>query len=159
MRSSIVPAQITTVEDKVAGALSFSQLGLLGAPVFLAGVMYALLPPFFAASPYKLAGFFAAAVICGVLAIRVRGQLVLTQAVRFGRYSLRPRFVLYDKNDLYLRPEPVPDARPEVTQWLSEADEEHAAAQRQAVVFYERPTRGRTDHISQGGRRVRTTQK
>lgn len=54
MKTSIVPAQITTVEDKVAGNLSLPQLFLLSAPIFIGSLVYLIFPPFMGAASYKL---------------------------------------------------------------------------------------------------------
>ena len=47
MKTAIVPAQVTTVEDKVAGNLNLTQLLLIASPVFVRGVIYAVFPPSF----------------------------------------------------------------------------------------------------------------
>ena len=103
MKSSIVPAQITTVEDKVAGNLSLSQLMLLAAPVFIGSAIYIVLPPVMTAAIYKLVIMCMLVVGFGMLAIRIKGKLLLLWLITIVRYNLRPRFHVFNKNDSYLR--------------------------------------------------------
>lgn len=110
MKTTIVPAQVTTVEDKIAGSLSFTQLLLMTFPVFLNAALFAFLPPFFNISGLKLVIGGLILLTCLILAIRVRDKLILTWIVVVGRYNLRPRHHLYDKNDPYIRtPISIPD--------------------------------------------------
>lgn len=103
MRTTIVPAQITSVEDKIAGNLSFSQLMLLIVPLFLSVAMYILLPPFGGFHAYKaiIAGMITA--ICLLLAIRFRGKLIAQWLGVRIRYNLRPRYYVFNKNCAYSR--------------------------------------------------------
>lgn len=105
MKTTVVPAQVTTVEDKVAGSLSFTQLLLLITPVFLGGGVFVLLPPLFGFSYLKLLIISALAVICMTVAIRVKGKIILQWIVVLARYIARPKFYLFNKNDSYLRPQ------------------------------------------------------
>lgn len=109
MKITVVPAQVTTVEDRVAGNLSFSQLILLILPVFGGSILFAGLPPLMSASLYKIILICVLAVICGILAIRIRGKIVLFWLIILFRYALRPRLYLFDKNSCHCRedyPEP-----------------------------------------------------
>lgn len=103
MKSTIVPAQITTVEDKIAGSLSMSQLVLLCAPIFIDGVLYILFPPGLKFVLYKVILCIAIALVCASMAIRIKGKVLLLWAIVIVRYNLRPRYYLFDKNDTYLR--------------------------------------------------------
>lgn len=103
MKTTVVPAQVTTVEDKVAGNLNFTQLLLLTAPVFLNVVLYMLVPPMFKFTSIKTALGVTVTIACLTLAIRIKGKLVMTWAVVISRYLLRPRYYLFNKNDAYLR--------------------------------------------------------
>ena len=105
MRTTVVPAQVTTVEDKIAGNLNFTQLLLMTTPVFLSGAIFAFLPPFMNLAVYKLAicGILASA--CLFLALRIKGEIMLSWISLIARYNLRPRYYLYNKNDVYLRKE------------------------------------------------------
>lgn len=103
MRSTIVPAQVTTVEDKIAGSLGISQILLLTVPIFGGSALFVLLPPFFNYAPYKIAMILCFAVFCGLLAIRIKGKILLSWLVITLQYNLRPRYYVFDKNDAHLR--------------------------------------------------------
>lgn len=113
MKSTVVPAQVTTVEDKIAANLTFTQVLLLIVPVFLTAAIFAFIPPFMSLRSYKLAACLVVAVVCLALAVRVRGKIVLVWIGLIGRYNVRPRYHVFDKNDLYLRPV-VPEPPKEV---------------------------------------------
>lgn len=103
MRTTIVPAQITSVEDKIAGSLSFSQLLLLITPLFLSVAMYVLLPPFAGFHIYKVAIASVITIICLLMAIRIKGRLIAEWfAIRL-RYNARPLHYVFDKNSSYGR--------------------------------------------------------
>ncbi|MEO5949877.1 MAG: PrgI family protein [Candidatus Saccharimonadales bacterium] len=104
MKIAIVPAQVTSIEDKVAGNLSLTQLILIALPIFISGVIYAALPPTFAIGVYKVIVMLIIIVSFGVLAIRVRGTLILDWAQLLARYNMRPRYYVFNKNDKTLRP-------------------------------------------------------
>jgi len=103
MKTTTVPAQVTTVEDKIAGSLSLSQLMLLCAPIFLSAVGYILFPPMLKFTITKLVLFVLLAFVFCTLSIRLRGKLIIQWIVIMGRYNLRPRYYIYNKNDLHLR--------------------------------------------------------
>ena len=116
MKSSIVPAQITTVEDKVAGNLSLSQLLLLAAPGFLGSAIYIVFPPSMGAAMYKLVMVMALAAGFSLLALRVRGRILLLWLITIARYNLRPQHYVFNKNDPYLRDIRVDDSPVEVAE-------------------------------------------
>lgn len=103
MRSTVVPAQITTVEDRVAGNLGISQLLLLLVPVFSGALLYIILPPFFAYSSYKVVLLTILSALCIIGAIRIKGQILLLWLIAIARYNLRPRYFVYDKNNMHGR--------------------------------------------------------
>jgi len=108
MKTAIVPAQITTVEDRVAGNLSFSQLILLIAPLFTGGVIYALVPPFTEVTVFKTVAVVTLTLACFTLALRIKGRLVLDWIVLISKYNSRPRVYVFNKNHRYLRAQPKP---------------------------------------------------
>ncbi|MCA9348397.1 PrgI family protein [Candidatus Saccharibacteria bacterium] len=110
MKTTVVPAQVTTVEDKIAGNLTFSQLLLLTTPVFLTGAIFAFLPPFMNLRGYKFTICVVITVACMSLAIRIKGRIALSWIAVLGKYNLRPRHYIYDKNSTYLQE----DAKEEV---------------------------------------------
>lgn len=103
MKIAIVPAQVTTIEDKVAGSLNLSQLVLLVMPVFVGGVIYAVMPPSFSMAIYKMVVIGLLFIVVASLAIKIRGRMVLGWIVILVRYNARPRFYVFNKNSLYLR--------------------------------------------------------
>lgn len=103
MKTTIVPAQVTTVEDKVAGNLTFTQLLLMTLPVFVCGALFILLPPKFQPTPLKLSLAVTISLVCIALAVRIKGKLLLGWLIIMTRYSVRPRHYLFNKNDMYLR--------------------------------------------------------
>lgn len=116
MRTTTVPAQITTVEDKIAGELSLRQLLLLVTPVFGGAAIFVVLPPFFASAPYKIVVIVCLAVCFAVLAIRIKGKIILTWLLILARYNTRPRYYLFNKNDAHLRDIPKPEVPQETTE-------------------------------------------
>ncbi len=115
MKTAIVPAQITTVEDKVAGNLGLTQLLLLAAPVFIGSAIYIIFPPSLGAAVYKLVLVTIISVVFALLAIRVKGRILLLWAITIARYNLRPRHYVFDKNDMHLRSKSVKGAESEAS--------------------------------------------
>jgi hypothetical protein len=103
MRSTVVPAQVTTVEDKIAGNLGMSQLLLLTMPIFGGSLLFVSLPPFFSYATYKIVVIVCFAVLCGTLAIRIKGKILLFWGIVILRYNLRPRYYVFNRNDTHLR--------------------------------------------------------
>jgi hypothetical protein len=114
MRTTTVPAQITTVEDKIAGELSLVQLLLLVTPIFGGATIFVVLPPFFASAPYKIVVIVCIAVLFATLAIRIKGKIILTWLLILARYNTRPRYYLFNKNDTHMRDIPKPEAPQEI---------------------------------------------
>ena len=112
MRSTAVPAQVTTVEDRVAGNLSFSQLVLFAVPVFGGALLYAILPPTMDIAVYKIIVLVVVAAISSTLAIRIKGKIVLLWLALLLRYGLRPKYYLFNKNTLNAR-EDYPEIKKE----------------------------------------------
>jgi len=103
MKQSIVPAQITTVEDRVLGNLTPYQAGLISAPLVLGVLFYATLPPHFHLKLYKIGIIVGLELIGAILSIRVDDQMLVFWLITRLRYNLRPRYYIYDKNSTYLR--------------------------------------------------------
>ena len=103
MRTRVIPAQITTVEDKIVGSLNLMQIMMLMAPVFFMTLIYAVFPPSMSFVAYKLtlsAIFF---VICITLSLRIKGKIVIHWLSILIRYNLRAKYYIYNKNESYLR--------------------------------------------------------
>lgn len=122
MKVTVVPAQVTTVEDRVAGNLSFSQLILFAIPVFGGSLLYAILPPFMGAGLYKIVFIAIFAFICTVLAIRIKGKIILLWLITLLRYRLRPRRYVFNKNTSVSR-EDYPIV-PDITETSSQVSKE-----------------------------------
>jgi hypothetical protein len=103
MRSQPIPAQITTVEDKIAGNLNLTQIMLLMVPVFFTTAAYAIFPPKMQLAMYKLPLVFLVLIICLILSMRIKGKVVLNWLVILLRYNIRPSYYMFNKNDVYLR--------------------------------------------------------
>lgn len=103
MKATVVPAQVTTVEDRIMGNLGFSQLMLLIVPIFIGAGLFAILPPFMGGSLYKYIVIGIVALLCCTLAIRIKGKIIALWLVVIVRYNLRPKLYLFNKNTTALR--------------------------------------------------------
>lgn len=103
MKTTIVPAQVTTVEDKITGNLGVSQMLLLVAPVFIGSILFVLLPPFFSYAPYKVVLIAILVFLCVTLSIRIKGTIVLNWIRIMAQYNIRPKYYVYNKNSMHLR--------------------------------------------------------
>jgi len=108
MRSTIIPAQITTVEDTIAANLNLTQILLLMVPVFTGGAIYSLVPPKLHLDIIKLAVWLVIALVFSTLAIRIKGKVLLEWLFIVVRYNLRPRYYIFDKNDQSFRDLVIP---------------------------------------------------
>lgn len=103
MKTTVIPAQITTVEDKIAGNLNLTQIMLLLASLFIAVGIYAVLPARLHFSVYKIPLIIAGFLVCFTLALRIKDRVVLNWLFILAGYYLRPAYYVADKNDIYLR--------------------------------------------------------
>jgi hypothetical protein len=108
MRTTVIPAQITTVEDKIAGSLSMTQILILITPVLWATLLYVVLIPQMKLSAYKLTLILITSVICIVLALRIKGKVVLEWISILLKYQIRPKYYLFNKNSLCQRQIDIP---------------------------------------------------
>ncbi len=99
MRTTIIPAQITTVEDTIAENLNFTQMLLLMLALFVSGVIYVLFPAAMHLSTYKVVCMIAWSLLCCIFALRIKGKLVLEWATLIATYHQRPAYYVFDKND------------------------------------------------------------
>ncbi len=100
MRVSAIPAQITTVEDRIAGNLNLTQILLLAVPIFTSAVIFFVLPPIGKFSIYKLILIIFFSSICASLALRVNNHLVIDILKLRAKYELRPRIYVFKKQQL-----------------------------------------------------------
>lgn len=103
MRTTVIPAQVTTVEDTIAGTLTLSQIVLFVASIFLATAIYALVPTPFAFSLEKILLITLLGLTCLTLAIRFKGKLILHWLLLMTSYGIRPHRYTYNKNSLVSR--------------------------------------------------------
>ena len=91
MKTSVVPAQVTSIEDTITAKLSLTQIVLLILPVFLAAIIFTGLPPSLHIKLYKLILTVVIAIPITTLALRINGQLLLRWLVMLSTYQVRPR--------------------------------------------------------------------
>lgn len=103
MKMTVVPAQVTTVEDRIIGNLGFSQILLLVIPIFLCAGIFGLIPPFMGGVAYKYVSMGVAVLVFCILAIRIKGRIVASWAVTLLRYNTRPKYYIFNKNVMTLR--------------------------------------------------------
>lgn len=109
MRATTIPAQITTVEDKIAGNLNMTQVALLAVPIIFAAMVYTAFPPTFRFALYKLPLILLVALLCIGLSLRINGKVIISWLIVVLRFNLRPRYYLFDKNDEYSRDMYLPE--------------------------------------------------
>ena len=98
MRQTVVPAQVTTVEDRIMGSLGLSQILLLVLPIFISAGLFVFIPPLMHGSLIKYILMAVIALLCAVLAIRIKGKIILLWLVTIIRYNLRPKFYIFQKS-------------------------------------------------------------
>lgn len=103
MRTTVIPAQVTTVEDTIAGNLNLTQINLLITPVLFSTIIYAALPQRMAFSPYKIPTIAILAMVCVILSLRVKGRLILNWLKILISYLLRPHLYVFSKNTTFSR--------------------------------------------------------
>lgn len=103
MKSTVVPAQITTVEDKIAGSLNFIQIILLVFSLIIGTAFYGLIPPKLHLSSLKIVLMIAEFAVFGLLALRYKGRILADWLVIYLRYKARPRIYIFTKNDILSR--------------------------------------------------------
>ena len=99
MRTQVIPAQITTVEDRIAGNFSLTQILILLAPVFLATIVFVVLPPTLVLTWFKVGLIIVFGVVSTTLAIRIKGKLLIHWIVILLKYNIRPKYYVFNKND------------------------------------------------------------
>ena len=99
MRTTIIPAQITTVEDKVAGSLNMTQVLILMTPILWTAIVYILLTPSMKLTSLKLVLIIISTTISCILALRIKDKIVAEWLGVLLKYRLRPKYWLYNKND------------------------------------------------------------
>jgi hypothetical protein len=109
MRTTIIPAQITTVEDKIAGSLNMTQILILMAPILWTVIIYILLVPSMKLTSLKLILIIISTATSSILALRIKDKIVAVWLGVLLKYRLRPKYYLFNKNDLTNRSLDIPD--------------------------------------------------
>lgn len=103
MRTTVIPAQITTVEDRIAANLNLTQIILLLASLFVATFIYAVFPHRLSLTLYKYPLFIIDFIVFITLSLRIKGRVVLNWLFVLSTYYFRPRYYVFNKNDIVLR--------------------------------------------------------
>lgn len=103
MRTTIIPAQITTVEDKIAGSLNMTQILLLITPILVDALIFVALYPQNKINIYKSILMLVITAFLSLLALRIKGKIVLMWLTVLIIYQLRPKYYLFNKNSIYQR--------------------------------------------------------
>ena len=166
MKVTVVPAQVTTVEDRIIGNLGFSQMLLMIIPVFVSAGLFALLPPFMGSALYKYLIMGILALVCCILAIRIKGKILAFWLVTILRYNVRPKYYLFNKNTSALRQDYPPIVEPKAEQKTDEMKKERVARPRlntpetaKVLATIENPAaKFRFETTKKGGLNVRLTE-
>lgn len=132
MRVAIVPAQITTVEDMLIGKLSVKQGMLLGVPILSGFLLAIIFPPSGQFVLYKTVIALTVLAICGTLALRIKGKIIIEWLILFVVYIARPKYFVFDKNSTYLRPK---WQKPPTTETQAEAQQGAQKPLRQPIAL------------------------
>lgn len=111
MRTTVIPAQITTVEDKIAGNLNMTQILILMVPIFLTTIIFAFIPPVMKMVWFKVPLVVITFITCGVLSLRIKGRVIMNWLIVLLHFNHRPSFYIFNKNDNYLREVEPPVAK------------------------------------------------
>jgi len=103
MKTTVVPAQITTVEDRIAGSLTLAQIVLLVISMIIGAGIYAIVIPKMHFGSIKIALILIEFIFFGGLALRFNGKILGDWLIIYLRYSVRPRRYIFTKNDLIHR--------------------------------------------------------
>ena len=109
MRTTIIPAQITTVEDKIAGSLNMTQILILLFPVLWTALIYVLVYPVMKLSAFKFTLILLITLLCVIHILRIKDKIIAEWLGVLLKYRLRPKYYLFNKNDLISRTVDMPD--------------------------------------------------
>ena len=129
MKIQRIPAQITTVEDKIAGNLNLTQIVLLILPVFIFVLVYVVFTPSMHFALYKVPLILGFGSIPPILAIRFKEKLLLSWLTILFRYNMRPTYYVFNKNELYQRTiDPIPGEKKQKKQKSRAVDNKQATS-------------------------------
>jgi len=137
MKSVVVPAQITTVEDKIAGSLNFIQIILLVFSLIIGTAFYGLIPPKLHLTSLKIALMLIQFAVFGALALRYQGKILADWLVIILRFKARPRIYVFSKNDAASRETLVEPAHTETEKSTKKIALKSKHKKRQAIEYPE----------------------
>lgn len=91
MKTTLIPAEVTTFEDKLLAGLTLVQLGFILSPLLIIGFQIMALPPFVTYEPYKLVVGLAVGAPLVSQAIRIDGQVLYKTFGIWINYVRRPK--------------------------------------------------------------------
>lgn len=94
MITTTVPAQITSVEDKITGNLSLLQVVLLIAPVCISTVLIVIFPPNMKIAAYKIIIAFLVGFTSVTMSIRWKDELIIQRFLKLLYFYKRPSIYL-----------------------------------------------------------------
>ncbi len=100
MKTTRIPAQITTIEDTVAGKLTLRQLILLIIPIILSMMMYIFIPKYFNFSTPKIIISSFLIIISSVASINTKNRLIIDWIVILIKYIFRPKYFVYERSSI-----------------------------------------------------------
>ncbi|MDD3686353.1 MAG: PrgI family protein [Bacteroidales bacterium] len=103
MKTTVVPAQVTTVEDKIAGNFTFPQIVLFIIALLVGTAIYILIPPKTNFTVGKLILIVMQLMLFGGLAIRYKDKIIADWLIIILRYNSRPKRYVFTKNDTAFR--------------------------------------------------------
>ena len=77
MRISIVPAEMTSIQDKIIGDLNMNQVILLSTPLIFTILVYLFIPPFSKLSLLKMIVCSISIISLAILSIKIDGKILL----------------------------------------------------------------------------------
>ncbi len=102
MRSTIVPAQITSVEDKITSFLNLKQIVILIINLVLIMVQFLVIPPFVKFSLLKVLLALILSALLIPLTFKYKEIILLDHLVLIISYKLRPKTYVLIKDDEFL---------------------------------------------------------
>lgn len=99
MRTTIIPAQITSVEDKITSFLNLKQIVILVFNLIFVMIIFLIIPPFIKFSIIKMIFTFLLSIIIAPLSFKYRGVLLLDYLKLILDFKLRPKVYVLIRDD------------------------------------------------------------
>lgn len=111
MKTAIVPAQVTTIEDRIAGNFTIAQFLIFMLALGVSTLLYLAMAPKYHFNPSKTVAIVTALVLLLPLAIRIHGKIVADWLIILSRFMSRPHRYIFTKNDPTTRSVPIVDSK------------------------------------------------